>query len=140
MQSNLNLLQLLNGNNKPHDPNLNNNNNVRPYQPNSQYGEEIESLTNRLEKINKALEERNKQKNNNDNTHNDINNNIIHTPVHKPTDNTDNVSTDNNDNENVVIGKKNWKKLTKSKFYFQAQPVVPEDERDALNETVYYEN
>lgn len=102
-----------------------------------------------MKNINKALEERNKQNNNNDNTNNDSNDNIIHNIVPKPSGNTNNGNanngntnngnTDNNHNEDKVSGKKNWKKLTKNKFYFQAQPVVPEDEDETASETIYYQ-
>lgn len=149
MQSNLNILQLLNGSNKPRDPYPNNNYNQRPYptRPNTQAQsnkEELENLKNRLEKVNQALAEKNKQKIN-DNIKNDNKNNVTDSLVPKPAedDNTkdkNNGNTDSNDNGNVVISKKNWVKLTKSKFYFQVQPVVPEDEREAFNETVYYQN
>lgn len=146
MESNLNILQLLNGNNKPHDPYLNNNYNHRPYptrldtqaQSNK---EQLESLKNRLDKINQALEEKNK--NDNDNTNNDYNNNTTDNHVPKPSEG-DNTNGRNRGNNNRInkgsISAQNWKRLTKSKLYFQVQTVIPEDQREALNETVYYQN
>lgn len=150
LQPNHNILQLLNGNNKPYNSHPNNQR-PHPTRPNNQAEsnkEQLENLKDRLEKINQKLEERTNN-NNNDNTDNDNNDNITYNPVPKPSKinntngkNNGNTDTNNNSNNkgNAVISKNNWKKFTKNKFYFQVQPVVPEDEQQALSETVYYQN
>lgn len=110
------------------------NNNIYP---NNQNTDIINNVGNDVQNNNKHPSNQNTHPNNN------VNNN--HKPDPSENENTNgdsnenNINTDSNINANV-IHKINWKKLTKSKFYYQVQPVVPEDEREILNETVYYED
>lgn len=110
----------------------------------------MEVLNQKLQGNNKPLNNKNptNQNTNNlnniwkpNNQHTNINNNISSSPKPKPFGNQDtNSNTDSINNGHVVNHKRNWKKLTKGKFYYQAQPVVPEDERATLSETIYYED